>query len=165
MYTSYNIFLLFRVLDFYFVCLLSFFIIMLVWCITGIIVPTKLPFFQVTQNRAIVIVIFMILCYGLFIITLIVESYFYERDPILTLKRNTGYLVKFFTNIHPFDGDSYSLNNEHALIQDNDFTQPQIDTTNTDDTLPPVHNVTIDEVKQEFPAPRPRHKRKDGPIA
>lgn len=160
MYASYSIFLLFKVLDFYFVCFTSLFLVMLVWSVTGIISPKRLFFLNLTKNRAVIVLIFILFCYGLFTSVLIIESHFYERDPINALKRNANYLVRFFTNVHPFDGDSHSFNNQANFIQESS----QMDEETKDNTLPPVHNVTIDEVKQDFPQAKRRRKRKDGPV-
>ena len=149
LYASYNIFLLLQVLDIYFVIFFVLFCAMSFWLFVGLFKPKKLPFLKITQNRIMMVLIYAGFSYALFLGVIVIETSFYKRDAMRSLKRNIVYLVNFFHNVHPFDGDSYSITNTQSFIQ-----EPQIDEKQTEiqeENLPKIHKVTISEVKQEFP--------------
>jgi hypothetical protein len=123
------------------------------WLVIGIVKPKKLPFFQVTENRVIMVLIYIGFVYTLFMGIIIIETNYYKRDAINALTRNGIYLARFFKNIHPFNGDSYSLKSTAAFLDNT--TAPSAAEVQSAEHLPPIHKVTLTEVKEEFPEKEP----------
>ena len=108
-YISYNVYLLLKILDLHFIIFLSLFCLVSFWLIKGLIKPKKLPFLQLTQNRTIMILIYLGFIWVLFMMVVFIETSYYKRDSMQYLKQNISYLKNFTHSAHPFTGDSYSI--------------------------------------------------------
>jgi len=108
-YISYNVYLLLKILDLHFIIFLSLFFLMSFWLVKGLMKPKKLPFLQITQNRIIMVLIYLSFIWVLFMMVIFIETSYYKRDAVKYLKTNISYLKNFTHSAHPFTGDSYSI--------------------------------------------------------
>lgn len=106
-YVTYSVAVPASKVDLYFVFALFFILMVVYWMSTGVFFPSKMPFWKIKKRILVLLVGTLWLC-AIAGIVIAAELYFFNRNPILSVRKNMYYLYYGFRNIHPLDDDALS---------------------------------------------------------